>query len=621
MGVTRLSKLKSATEADPDNLDNWFALGKYATDRFIVGIGEEALTKVAKDKPDNAEVLGLLAKALNRRRKLVEAEKVYSKALTYEPNDPELITGLAVVYGNQGELEKAVPLYERALAIDAGHSWAVHAYVHVLKQLGRKGEVLPLLDRALKKNPDSALINILYGLEEQERGNQSSSKTHMEKGLERIPIADCEEQSRALRMIMPVDPDSVITYGKRILEDDPDNMDIELFVNMAGSRTDPQGAAVAIRGMLDRDPNNPRIIGLIIPILLQAGDMAGAMEFKKRLETTAPEDGLTSVANMVLARAQPGGLLVSQQTRESYVESARDILKRFPVSPHANLSYIRALISNNQFEDARKQAIRVMNDIEMDDIGQHLGFALILRNLGLHEESKAQYLAASKITDSPYENLLIQLVQHTENEDYSELANACSEFIEHNQATPELYAILGRVQHYTNNSEAKTNLEIAAEAGNHDARILLSNLLSNEGDEQRAVELLEQVMMSKDLDSVTRVRCLMGFKQFSEASDMLEKHLEEHPSDYLGWYLLALMGKREGEPAVKNIMRKMLESGAREVKKDDSEGIYQRFEIDKGVDELTKEVMIGELGGRVKHLLLSNQVMTLLNAELKGEKP
>jgi len=486
--------------------------------------------------------------------------------------------------------------------------------------LGRNNEIMPILEEALKANPNSALINVLYGIELQKRNEQSLGKKHLEKGLGFLDKVDCEEQSRALRLLLESDPGTVIKYGNRILQEDPDNMDIELFVNLARSNTEPQAAVIELKKMLERDPNSPRIMGMLLKVLFQVGDMAGIMEYKERLETIAPEDGLTSVVNMILTRSQPGGLLVSKQTRETYVESARDILRRFPVSSHANLTYIQALISNNQFDEAKTLSIKVNNEIKMDDIRQHLTFARILHNLGLWEESKAQYKAAADITNSPYEKLLVQLTEYTENENYPELVKACSEFIDTNPATPEIYAILGRVQHYTNHDDAKINLEIAAEAGNHDAKILLSSLLSKDADEHKADQILEQMIGSKDIDNVTMARCLIGLKQFDEASDTLNKHLDEMPGDYLGWYLLALVNRRDGEAAVKKIIRKMLESGVREIKKDGTDEIYQRVEIDEGVKELTTSVMVGDIGGSVKHLILSQQVMALLNTELEEEK-
>lgn len=163
MGVTRLQDLIKATEDDPENLDKWLKLGKFSADRFIVGNCEEALTKVAQARPNDPEVLGILAKFLNRRRKLTESEKVYLRALEIDPENLDLLTGLAVVYGNQGELEKAVSWFEKIFAMEQGYPWAVLAYSSTLESLGRNEQQMKILESAIKSNPESGLIHLLNG--------------------------------------------------------------------------------------------------------------------------------------------------------------------------------------------------------------------------------------------------------------------------------------------------------------------------------------------------------------------------------------------------------------------------------------------------------------------------
>jgi len=619
MGDTRLTKLKKATEDNPENLDAWFELGKFATDRFIVGIGEDALTKVAQERPDDAKVLELLAKALNRRRKLVESEKIYLRALEIEPENLALLTGLAVVYGNQGELEKAVSWFEKIFATEKGYPWAVLAYTHTLSSLGRDEIAMPVLEDALKSNPDSALINILFGMEQQKRGNQSQSKTHTERGLTLLDKAECEEQTRALRVLIPDNEVSVIKHGTQLLKKDPDNMELQLIVSSARVMKDPQTASIEVKKLLEKDPNNPRVLGTLIGILVQMRDIAGVMEFKERLEQAAPEDDLNAVVNLVLAREQSGGLIVSEKAREEYVEAARKILRRMPVDPQANFAYLHALIVSNQFDDAKDHANKMANEMEMNDIRQRLFFAFTLRNLGMNEESRVEYEKALNSADTPYENLLVQLVEHLETENYPEIMKICKEFIEQNEATPELYSILGRVQHYTNQDEARINLQMGADLGDPNAIILLSSLLAREGEEQKANNLLQQLVSSKEVKGITRARCLTGLKQFDEASNILKKYLEKQPGSYLAWYLLALIKRRESKDEVKSVLKSMFESGIHDKGSSDPEKLYQKLETDKAVDAFANEIMIGVLGGKVKHMLLKGQVMSLLNAEFEED--
>ena len=323
------------------------------------------------------------------------------------------------------------------------------------------------------------------------------------------------------------------------------------------------------------------------------------------------------VVNMVLVREKPVDLLVSQQDRDQFVESTRAILRRFPASPQGNFMYIHALKISNKFDEAKEHALKAIDIIKIDDIREHLFFALLLRDLGLHEQSKAQYQAAANIVDSPFGNLLIQLAEHIENENYPEIVRTCKEFIKQNQATPELYSILGRVQHYTNQDEARITLQMGADLGNHDAIILLSSLLDREGEEQKANNLLQQLVSSKEVQGITRARCLAGLKQFDEASDILKKFLEKQPGNYLAWYLLALIKKRDSKDEVKSVLKTMFESGIHDKGSSDPDKLYQKLETDKAVDAFANEIMMGELGGKVKHMLLKDQVMSLLSAEFE----
>ncbi|TFG29851.1 tetratricopeptide repeat protein [Candidatus Thorarchaeota archaeon] len=619
MGVTRLQDLIKATQEDPENLDKWFDLGKFSADRFIVGNCEEALTKVAAARPDDPEVLGILAKALNRRRKLAESEKVYLRALEIDPNNIELLTGLAVVYGNQGELEKAVSWFEKIFAKEKGYPWAVLAYSSTLDSLGRNDEQMKVLKEGLKSNPESGLIQILNGREYLRVGNQSLGKELVEKGIKLLDKADCEEKSRSLRILMEFDSDQVIKHGNRFLEKDPDNIEIQLFVTIARSKTDPKTASVDLKKLLEKDPNNPRILGMLSAALLQTGDIAAVMEYKQRLESAAPEDAFNSMVNMVLAQKLPSRHLDSEEARDQYLESARTFLKRAPADPHANMMYLQALVTCNLIDEAKEQAIKIAKEIKLEGLQQKLAIAVILRILGLENEAQALYQKAGESIDSPYGGLLIQLVQHLERDDYAEMVDACSDYIRQQQATPDIYAILGRVQNYTEHKDARMNLQIAAEAGNHDAMILLSNILSKEGEERKANELLQQVLDSKNIQSITRARSLIGLKKFDEASDILTEFLREKPGSQLGWSLLLLIKRREGTDAVKRVARDMVESKI-QIKLEGFDEIYQKLETDKIIDKLTNEVVVGAIGGQVKHLLLEQQVMALLTGEIEGEE-
>jgi tetratricopeptide (TPR) repeat protein len=563
--------------------------------------------------------LGLLAKALNRRRKLVEAERVYLQALEIEPENLELLTGLAVVYGNQSELDKAVSWYEKIFEIEKGYPWAVHAYVHILKSQGKEDQVGPILDDALQANPDSALINILYGVQQRETGNQSIGETHIEKGVALLDSVDCEEQTRALRLLLPDDTKLTLELATRLLQNDPDNIELQLLVATARSRYDPETAAMEVKKIVDFDPNNPRVLGSAVGIMMQKGDLQSMMEYKERLEKAAPDDDLNAAMDMILARQRPGEILESEEAQLKFVETTRRVLKRTPVDPMVNLTHLHALIMSNQFEESREHAIKMANEIEFNNIKDQLFFAYTIRRLGLDDEARAVYKEAENNVDTEFERLLVHLLEQFENEDYSEIEKICSMFIAESQAPATLYSILGRVQHYTGHKDAKLNLQIAADMGDHNAMILLASLLGREGEDQKASHLLQQVASSEEIDSITRARALAGLKQYDDAANILEKLLREQPGKNLAWYLLTMIKRQEGPESMKKVLKAMLESGIQDAEVSDIEKLHQGLERDKTVDELANAVMIGDLGAKIKHQLLEDQVISLVFSGQKGE--
>ena len=269
--------------------------------------------------------------------------------------------------------------------------------------------------------------------------------------------------------------------------------------------------------------------------------------------------------------------------------------------------------------EAREHAHRMIEKMQFDFPPLRLFFAMLLRGIGLQKEALSQYEAAARQVKTPYEKLLIQLVECSQREDYSRVAEVISDFLVDAEANPEIYSILGRVQSYIDHKDARATLERAADAHQHDAMILLSSILQREGDTRRASQLLDQVVSAEGIDPLTRSRALLGLNRISEAVSVLESYLEEKPGDFLAWFLLVLAKRGEGEASIKQVLRKMFEAGYREPEEDASKKFKQIFEVSSAVDQLTKEVQAGEVGGKVKHSLLNKQIMDLLQKEFRRE--
>ncbi len=616
MGATRLHKLKRDAEEDPENLDKWYSLGKYAADRFIVGVSEEALVKVVKERPHDPEVLALLGKALNRRRKLAEAEKIYKKALEMDSENAELLTGLAVVYGNLGEMNKSIEYYQRSLAIDPGYPWTVHAYKHTLESVGKPDEIESMLRKALDANPESALVSLSYAVYLRENGKASESQKYVDAGLKALEHADPEEQSRAVRILQDISQDVMKEYGTRLLEKDPDNVDILISVCIAEGDSE---AVNRLKDALDNDPRNMRIVPALMALFLKTGNMAGVMEMKAKIEAESPEDALMELVDMTLSRGDIGGLLTSEEKRAKYVESTRKVLQRFPGSLFLNLQHIRALLADNRRDEAQEHVKKVIENLPTKDIGLLLSFGLVLKQNYMIEEANTVFSKASERANTPLELLYVNLVEHVEVEHYTKIMDLIESYLEREEGTPQLYAILGRAQCYAGNQEAKRTLQIAADSRQYDSMILLASMLQKDQDTIQSTKLLQEVLNAEDAKSLDKARSLLGLGKDSEAIETLERFLEDNPLELLGWQILILARQKEGEAAVKTTAKRMFEAGNLERDPNNPEISLQSIQFDELAKAYAGEVMSGAAAGKIKHQLMVRLVHSLMKGDSEEE--
>ncbi|MHA1927305.1 MAG: hypothetical protein ACTSV2_01865 [Candidatus Thorarchaeota archaeon] len=611
MGQTKLQEMKRAVDADPENLDKLLELGKYAADRFIVGVSEESLLKVARHRPDDPEVLALLAKVLNRRRKLSESEKVYRHALEISPDSPELLTGLGVVNGNLGNLEECKKWLGKALDVDPGYSWAVHAMNHSLGLMGHKGEIESVLKRGIEANGESALILINYSMYLLEKGATNEYQRYLDKGLNALFQAGPEEQSRALIILVQKKPGIVIEYGERLLKEDPDNSSIVLPICMVKGQIKPDEVIVELKKELQKDPHNMRLMSGLMATLLHAKDIAGAMELKARMTADAPEDGILELVDMVLTRTDIGGLITSEKVRARYIESTYNVLQRFPVSIAAHFNYIRALMADQRTEEASAQIQYIRDNIPIEDSQSAHLFGLLLQQSNMHREAEDVFKQARDLAETPFESLFLSLNQLSVKEKYSDISVLIEDFMITEKAEPGVYAILGRVQSYIEHPDAQRNLQIAADGNQYDAMILLASLVRKDIDPVRASKLLQDVIGAEDADKFHKARALLGMNKPAEGIKLLEEIIAEDPTDILSWNLLILARKSEGIDVVKSLVKKMLDSTSSRDESAGSKDYIQSTKIDEVVDRFANEVKIGELAGSIKSQILNRQIIAL----------
>ncbi len=618
MGVTKLQELKKKAEENPDDMDKWFELGKYAADRFIVGISELALTKVVKNRPGDANVLELLAKALNRKRKLAESEKVYKRALEIEPENTDLLTGLAVVYGNQGELETSVEWYKKALSVDPGFSWAVHSYRHTLETLGKIDDIGPMLKRAYEVNPDNALVTINYSEFLKGQGQTAEYQKHLEKGLALLEDATAEEQNRSLRILMGLHKPSAVKYADLLHKKDPDHVDILLVVCTLKGETEPQNVKDMLLKALQEDPTSIRIMGTLIVFYLQTKDIAGVMEIKARMDAEQPEDALMDVVDMTLMQGDVKGLLSSEEKRAKFIETTAKLAKRFPGRLFAITKYINALLQDSRYDEARMQYRHAIDNIPLTNLHEILALGLVLQHHRMYQEAKETFAIASSKAETRMDELMIKLAEYEETEKYTDMAEELQSFVEDEQADPQIYAILGRVQSYIKHPDAKQNLQIAADANQFDSMILLAALLKRENDAVRSTKYLKQVLNSPEASSLDKVRSLMGLGNEEEAIKKLDRLVDEEPSA-AGWFILIQARKKDGSQAVETVVKRMLQVDT-SLGNTEPTTPMEDITIDSMAKQFTSEVMAGIIAGKIKHLLVSRLIREFVSENFSEEE-
>lgn len=574
----RIAELKAKAESEPDNIDAWFKLGKYAADRYIVGVSEEAIAKVLKHRPADPDVLALLGKILNRRRDLDRAKEVYTQALDLAPENLELLTGLGVVFSNNMEHEKGLEWMYKALEIDPGYPWAVHAAKSILDRVGKEKESKSLLERALKENPESPLISILYAIDLKNGGRLEESEEYTERALKNLFQTNIEERTRTIRMLHEIDGNLTLEYGTKALEKDPDNIDVLISVSGQSHRKNPEKTIKNLEDVLSWDSDNIRVKMQLLGVYLQTGHIAEGMRLKEEVTQNKPADKFLSQVDW-----------------------------RF-----SQVLRVRSLLKKGQIEKAKQNLEKFMSDVPLEDVASIALFALDLRVHGLEEESEKIFAQAKKKAKSNRDQILVLLVENLGDQNYHSIAEALNEYVKIEEPPPLFYAVLGRVQAYLDDSDAQESLEIAANEGTHDSMILLASLLRREGKRGEAESLLNQVLSSTEASPVDRARSLFGLDRRDEAIHLLEDVVEENPEEPIAWPLLALSRKNDGEDAVRTVARKRLKAL---MQHSDTEGTEDALDLGiprAHVDRLTEKYMYGDLATELKRNYLRAQIAHLL---------
>ena len=140
-----------------------------------------------------------------------------------------------------------------------------------------------------------------------------------------------------------------------------------------------------------------------------------------------------------------------------------------------------------------------------------------------------------------------------------------------------------------------------------------------ENDLLRATKLLETVVSSDDSTIIEKARALLGLQRSDEAINLLEDEVRNNPLDLLAWHILIMAKRKDGEVAVRGIVKSMLEAGNVLSDPTTPNDSFQSLKLDDAAKEYASHVMNGIIAGNVKHMLMGHQITSYLVKESGGE--
>jgi Flp pilus assembly protein TadD len=170
-------KASAATKSYPQHILGWKALGKALLKLGILSEAIDALSRVAKLSPTDADAYNDIGSVLEYLGRKEEAETNYRHALKHNPRFPEAYSNLGGLLASQGRFEEAVTNHQKSIQLNPNSAAAHNNLGNALRDLGRFDEAETSYRRALELNPNflEVCINLGLLLEDQEQWDNSQA--------------------------------------------------------------------------------------------------------------------------------------------------------------------------------------------------------------------------------------------------------------------------------------------------------------------------------------------------------------------------------------------------------------------------------------------------------------
>src|SRR5688572_8239220 len=169
---------RKAIEADANNAEAWYGIGRIETEREYVKAAREALDRALKLQPDGPGYAGELASLETFANEFGAAEKAFQAALEKQPDDYVALTGLGVLQLKRGQAEAALESFLKAGLIEPryarAHLFSAAAY-YELRDPTRAVEALKKASSLDDKDPLPHLMESLVHFDALELGKAIES--------------------------------------------------------------------------------------------------------------------------------------------------------------------------------------------------------------------------------------------------------------------------------------------------------------------------------------------------------------------------------------------------------------------------------------------------------------
>ncbi len=359
--MSRIAELLVMADDDNKNAQKWFELGRFAVDRYVIGIGLQAMRNAADLDPNNVEILDYFARALNRARELNEAVEVYERALGIDPSRASLWAGYAVVQGHIGNLRKSSEYFKKAVEMDPGNAWGVFGHSTHMGLSGQRNAIIPLLNRAVEANPASGQLWMYLSDMLRMFGDTEGSRVALAEAIARMKDSHPDEHRRGLSMMVRSERSSeAIRIAREIIKEDPDNLGVYGPMISWCADNDPIEGKKLLEYALKLDPNNSSIKPDGAKLLMKTGDIRGAFNMIESIRQDMPNSPVADALLATLtheympAKEQLDDIPLALEFLLKKIDSSQSLIEKFELDKHKD---------SIQMDLARKEARRLIDGL------------------------------------------------------------------------------------------------------------------------------------------------------------------------------------------------------------------------------------------------------------------